>query len=221
MRNARSMAGLVHMKVASWGRVTHSCEVCSRLLKSRPGTAPPFLLLVGGALWASCLGGHTVLLYWREDGVMQRQVEPRCGEHLKQALGGHSGASTTAESELPWFGRKVMFTRFAVAQAQPHGLQHSSLPCPSPSPGACSTSCPTSWWCHPTISSSVIPFSSLQFFPASRSFPVSSSGGQSIGTSASASVFLANIQSWFPLGWANLIFLLSRGLSRVFSNTTV
>ena len=105
-----------------------------------------------------------------------------------------------------------------------HGLQHARLPCPSPTPGVCSNLYPSSWWCHPTISSSVIPFSSCpQSFPASRSFQMSqffTSGGQSIGVSASASVLLMNIQDWFPLGWTGLI-LQSKGLSRVFSNTTV
>ena len=107
----------------------------------------------------------------------------------------------------------------------PHGLQHASLPCPSPAPRACSNSCPSSQWCHPIISSSVIPFSSFhQSFPTSGSFPMSRffpSGGQSIGASASASVFPMNIQAWFPLGWAGLISLQSKGLSRVFPNITV
>ena len=106
----------------------------------------------------------------------------------------------------------------------PHGLQHARFPCPSPAPGACSNSCASSWWCHPTISSSVVPFSScLQSFPASGSFQISqlfTSGGQSIGVSALASVLPMNIQDWFPLGWTSLI-LLSKELSRVFSNTTV
>ena len=91
-----------------------------------------------------------------------------------------------------------------------HGLQHARLPCPSPTPKACLNSCPSSRWCHPTISSSVVPFSShLQSFPASGSFPVSqffASGGQSIGVSASASVLPVNIQDWFPLGWTGLYF---------------
>ena len=108
---------------------------------------------------------------------------------------------------------------------RPHGLQHARFPCPSPIPGACSNSCSSSWWFHPTISSSVVPFSScLQSFPASGSFPVSqffASGGQSIGASASASVLPMNIQGWFPLGLTSLISFLSKGLSRVFSNTTV
>ena len=108
---------------------------------------------------------------------------------------------------------------------RPQGLQHTRLPCPSSSPGACSNSCPLCQWCHPTISSSVVPFSScLQSFPASGSFPIGqffTSGGQSIGASASASVLLMNIQDWFPLGLIGLISLQSKGLSRVFSNTTV
>ena len=96
-------------------------------------------------------------------------------------------------------------------------------PCPSPTPGVYSNSCPSSRWCHPTISSSVIPFSS-HLYPASGSFPVSqffTSGGQSIRVSASALVLPKNIQDWFPLGLTGLISLQSRGLSRVFSNTTV
>ena len=107
----------------------------------------------------------------------------------------------------------------------PHGLQHARLPCPSPTPRAYSNSCPLSQWCHPTISSSVIPFSShLQSFPASGSFPMSqffSSSGQIIGVSALASVLPKNTQDWSPLGLTCLISLQSKGLSRVFSNTTV
>ena len=108
---------------------------------------------------------------------------------------------------------------------QPCGLQYTGLRCPSPTPRAYSKSCPLSQWSHPTISSSVIPFSScLQSFSASGSFPMSwvfASGGQSIGVSASASVLPVNIQDWFPLGLTGLIPLQSKGLSRVFSNTTV
>ena len=106
-----------------------------------------------------------------------------------------------------------------------HGLQHSRLSCPSLPPGVSSNSYPLSWWCYPTISSSVNPFSScLQSFPASGSFPRSqyfASGGQSIEASASASVLPMNIQDWFPLRLTGLISLLSKGLSRVFSSTTV
>ena len=105
----------------------------------------------------------------------------------------------------------------------PHGLQPARLPCPSPSPRVCSNSCPLSQWCHPTVPTSDTPFSSCsQSFPASGSFPMSwrfSSGGQS--TRASASVLPRNIQHWFPLGLTSFISLQSKGLSRVFSSTTV
>ena len=107
----------------------------------------------------------------------------------------------------------------------PHGLQDTRLPCPTPTPRACSNSCPSSLWWHPTVSSSIVPFSyCLQSFLASGSFPISqffASGGQGIGDSASASVLPMNIQDWFPLGWTGWISLHSKGLSRVFSNTTV
>ena len=107
----------------------------------------------------------------------------------------------------------------------PHGLQHARLPYPSLSPRVYSNSCLSSRWCHPTISSSVIPFSScLQSFPASGSFQMSqffASDDQSIGASASTSVLPMNIQDWFPLGWTGLSSLPSRGLSRVFSSTTI
>ena len=117
------------------------------------------------------------------------------------------------------------FSRSVVSDSlRPHGSQHARLPCPSPTPGACSNSYPSSWWCLPIISSSVVPFSSsLQSFPASRSFPMSqffSSGDQGTGVSASTSVLPMNIHNWFPLGLTDLI-LQSKGLSRVFSNTTV
>ena len=120
----------------------------------------------------------------------------------------------------------VHFSLLVVSNTlRPHGLQHVRLPCPSPSPRVCSNSRPLSWWCHPTISSSVAFFSScLQSFPATGSFPMSqffASHGQSIGASASASVLPVTIQGWFPLVLTGLISLLSKGLSRVFSNTTV
>ena len=106
-----------------------------------------------------------------------------------------------------------------------HGLQHTRPPCPSPTPGVYPNSCPLSWRCHPTILSSVIPFSSCpQSFPASGSFQMSqlfASGGRSIGVSTSASVLPMNTQDWSPLGWTGWISLQSKGLSRVFSNTTV
>ena len=120
----------------------------------------------------------------------------------------------------------VQFSHSVVPDSlRPHEPQHTRPPCPSPTPGAYSNSCPSSRWCHPAISSSVIPFSScLQSLPASGSFPRSQPFawcGQSIGVSASASVRSMNTQDWSPLGWTGWISLQSKGLSRVFSNTTV
>ena len=120
----------------------------------------------------------------------------------------------------------VQFSRSVMSDSLwPHGLQHTRPPCPSPTRGVNSNSCPSSQWCHPTISSSVIPFSScLQSFPASGYFLMSqlfASGGQRIGVSASELVLSMNIQDWFPLGLTGWISLQSKGLSRVFSNTTV
>ena len=119
-----------------------------------------------------------------------------------------------------------MFSHSVVSDSLgPHGLQHTRFPCPSLSPRVCSKSDPLSQWCHPTISPSVTPFfSCLQSFPASGSFPVSwlfPSCGQSIGVSASASVLPLNIQCWYLLGLTGLISLLSKGLSRVLSSSTI
>ena len=118
----------------------------------------------------------------------------------------------------------VQFSHSVVSDSLwPHGLQHTRPPCPSSTPGVDSNSCPLSWWCHPTISSSVVSFSShLPSFPALGSFQMSqffASGSQSIGVSASALVLLMNIQDWFPLGWTGWISLQSKGFSRVFFNT--
>ena len=119
-----------------------------------------------------------------------------------------------------------MSSRSVVSDSlQPRGLQYARPPCPSPTPGVYPNSCPLSQWCHPTSSSSVIPFSScLQSLTASGSFQMSqffASGSQSIGVSASTSVLLMNTQVWFPLGLIDLISLKSKGLSRVFSRTAV
>jgi len=119
----------------------------------------------------------------------------------------------------------MLFSHQVVSDSSwPHGLQHAGLPCPSPSPVVCPSSCPLSQWCHPTISLSVALFSfCLQSFPASGSFPVSqlfASGGQSIGASASSSVLPMSIEGWFPLKLSGLISLPFKGLSRVFSSTT-
>ena len=120
----------------------------------------------------------------------------------------------------------VQFSRSVVSDSLwPHGLQHTKPPCPSPTPEVYSNACPLSRWCHPSISSSFVPFSScLPSSPASGTFQMSqffASGGQSIGVSASASVLPMNIQDWFSLGWTGWISLQSKGLSRVFSNTIV
>ena len=132
------------------------------------------------------------------------------------------------KGESRWRRESVQFS--SVAQScldslRSHGLQHTRLPYLSPTPGACSNSCPLSQWYQPTISFSVIPFSScFQSFPASGSFPMSQffvSGGQSVGASTSAQVLPMNIQDWFLSGLTGLISLQSKGLSRVFSNTTV
>ena len=120
----------------------------------------------------------------------------------------------------------VQFSRSVIPNSlQPHKLQHDRPLCPSPTPGALPNSCPLSRWCHPTTSPSVVPFSSCpQSLPASESFPMSQLfawGDQSIGVSASTSVLPMNTQDWSPLGWTGWISFQSKGLSRVFSNTTV
>ena len=127
--------------------------------------------------------------------------------------------------KMEWL-TSIQFSHSVMSNAlRPHGCQHTRHPCPSPTPRIYSNSRPLSQWCYPTISSSVVPFSSCpQSFPASGSFQISqyfASGGQGIGASASASVIAMNIQDWFPLGWTGWISLQSKGLSRVFSNTTV
>ena len=136
---------------------------------------------------------------------------------------------TISSKRRCWWSRDASSVQFSCSvmsnSLQRHGLQHDRLPCPSPTPRTCSNARPSSQWCHPTISSSVIPFSScLQSFPASGSFPMSqffASGGQSIGAWASASVLPMNIQDWFPLGLTNLISLQSKGLLGVFFKTIV
>ena len=120
----------------------------------------------------------------------------------------------------------IQFSHSVVSTSlQPHELQHARPPCPSPTPGVHPNPCPSSWWCHPTISFSVFPFSSCsQSFPAPGSFPMNqllAPGGQSIGVLASASVLPMNTQDWSPLRWTGWISLQPKGLSRVFSNTTV
>ena len=129
-----------------------------------------------------------------------------------------------------WLGNNsfssVLFSHSVISDSLGHHEpQHTRPPCPLPIPGVHLNPCPLIRWCHPTISSSVVPFSFCpQSFPASRSFPMSqlfASGSQSVGVSASTSVLQMNAQDWTPLGWTGWIFLQSKGLSRVFSNTTV
>ena len=122
--------------------------------------------------------------------------------------------------------KPIQFSCSVVSNSlRPHEPQHTRPPCPSPTPGVHPNPYPLSLWCHPTISSSIVPFSSCpQSFPASGSFQMSqlsASGGQSIGLSASTSVLPMNSQDWSPLGWTGWIPLQSKGLSRVFSNPTV
>ena len=139
-------------------------------------------------------------------------------------------AGRLVRSGWGYFEGLLLFSHSVMSNSlQSHGLQHSSpspaLPCPSPSSRPCSNLCPLSQWCHPTILSSIVPFSScLQSFPVSGSSQMSQffpSGGQCIGASPSASVLPVNIQDWFPLGWTGWTSLQSKGLSKVFSNTTV
>ena len=126
---------------------------------------------------------------------------------------------------LDWFSSFQFSCSVVSDSLRPLELQHARPPCPSPIPAVHPNPCPLSCWCHPTVSSSVVPFSSCpQSFPASGSFPMSllfTSGGQSIGVSTSTSVFPMNTQDWSPLGWTGRISLQSKGLSRLFSNTTV
>ena len=147
----------------------------------------------------------------------------RLSTSLDQAGTGHRLRQAQDRILFPDSLGSVQFSRSVVSDSlRPHGLQHARPPCPSPTPRAYSNSCPSSRWCHPIISSSVIPFSShLQSFSASGSFQMSQSfisGGQRTGVSASASVLPMNIQDRFPLGWTGWISLQSKELSRVFSN---
>ena len=131
-----------------------------------------------------------------------------------------------SQSTCPQMSSSVQFSHSVVSNSlRPHESQHARPPCPSPTPGVHSNSCPSSRWCHPAISSSVVPFSSCsKSLPASESFPMSQLftwGGQSTGVSASTSVLQMNTQDWSPVGWIGWISLQSKGLSRIFSNTTV
>ena len=194
----------------SWGRK----DICTSMAKSL--FCPPetiTTLLIGYTL----IQNKKTFVFLKEEALLRFTV----GCNVRRPAKGHILFS---ENSLPTsvvqFGHSVMSDCL-----QPHGLQHARLPCPSPTPRAYSNSCPSSWWCHPTISSSVVPFfPCLQSFLASGSLPMIqffTSGGQSTGASASASVLPGNIQDWFPLGLTDLISLQSKELSRVLSNTTV
>ena len=134
----------------------------------------------------------------------------RCGVWAQKKMLLDCGSWVTSLYKTPWYALSSVMSN----SLWPHELLHTRLSCPSPTPGAYSNSCLLTWWCHPTIRSSVVPFSShLQSFPASGSSPRSqffASGGQSIGPSASASVLPMSIQAWFPLGWTGWIFLQSK-----------
>ena len=161
---------------------------------------------------------------WRPSWGSQAQLSGTVTRQIKAAL-------RVQKRQLPLLEEKdskktVRFSCSVVSDSlRSHGLQHARLPCLSPTPRVYSNSCPSSRWWHPAISSSVVHFSScLQSSPTSQSFPMSqifASGGQSIGVSASASVLPMNTQDWSPLGWTGWISLQSKGLSRVFSSTTV
>ena len=136
-----------------------------------------------------------------------------------------SGTMSVSEQRRGNTHISVQFSHSVMSDSAPHDSQHTRPPCPSPSPGIYANSCPSSRWCHPAISSSVVSFSSCpQSLPASQSFPMSQFlawGGQSAGVSSSASVLPMNTQDWSPSGWTAWISLQSKGLWRVFSNTTV
>ena len=191
----------------SWTVFTHLIYICISMLMNSSCPLHSFLLgywqvsyeFIWGLFCCCCL-------LWKIPDICYR--ENKITIHLRK------------HTQLVQFSCSVM-----SVSLRPHGLQHARLPCPSLAPGACSNSCPLNRWCHCTISSSVVLFSSrLQSFPASGSFPMSqffTSGGQNIGALASASVLPMDIQEWLPLGLTGLMSLLSKGLSRVFSNTTV
>ena len=157
-------------------------------------------------------------------GCLPRSWSILCLEKMKSSFELH-GSVWIFYIWCLWPIHLLLFSHSVMSDSlQPHGPQHARPPCSSPTPGVYSDSCPLSQWCHPTISSSVDPFSHLQSFPASGSSEMSwlfASDGQSIGVSASASVLPMNIQDQFFLGLTGLISLQSKGLSRVFSNTTV
>ena len=182
-----------------------------------PIPTKPVLHLVFPTFIAKDSNQSTSILSWKENQTSDSPVTTTWSRPAR--ITSHP-ASTFRPISSVQFSRSV-----ASDSLQSRGPQHARLPCPSPTPGAFSNSRPSSQWCHPTISSSLVPFSShLQSFPASGSFPVNqffTSGGQSIGVSVSTPVLPMNTQDWFPLGWTGWISLQSKGLSRVFFNASV
>ena len=171
--------------------------------------------------WSS--PGQNTGVEWLAVPFSKGSSQPRDRTQVSRVAGRFFTNSATREAQL---GGSVQFSRSVVSNSlRPHRRQHAKPPCPSPAPRVYSNSCPLSLWCHPTISSFVAPFSShLQSFPESGSFQISlffTSGGQSVGASASASVLPMKIQGWFSLGWTGWMSLQSKGLSTVFYNTTV
>ena len=172
-----------------------------------------------------------IKIFWPEPKCQGNSITARAGntphEHIPTSLFGKNSERIIGKFyQHTNCSLSVQFSHSVVSDSlQPHGLQHARLPCPSPTPIVYPDSCPLSRWYHPTISSSVVPFSSCpQSFPASGSFQMSqlfASSGQNIGVSASTSVLPMNTHDWSPLGWTGWISLQSKGLSRVFSNTTV
>ena len=140
-------------------------------------------------------------------------------------IGCNTNSTSPYEFSVPKPSSSVQFSRSVVSNSlRPHESQHTRPPCPSPTPEVHSDSCPSSQWCHSAISSSVIPFSSCPQSPQHQSLPMSQLfawGGQSTGVSALASVLPMNIRDWFPVEWTGWISLQSKGLSRIFSNTTM
>ena len=168
---------------------------------------------------------HSSILAWRVPGTEEPGGLPSMRSHRVSHNGSDSAAAAATANYLRLSKKfsSVQFSRSVTSDSlRPHESQHARPPCLPPTPGVYSNSCPSSRWCHPAISPSVVPFSHLLSFPAWESFPMSqffTSGGQTIGVSASASVLPMNIQDWFPLGLTDLNSLQSKGLSRVFSNT--
>ena len=175
-------------------------------------------------LWARHL---TCYLFNSPNNAKKKKLlSPRYTANEKTGLGRYQIDSKGKRNCLNPWKMLLLFNCSVISNSlQPHGLQHDSFPCPSPSPRVCSNSCPFSWWCHPTILPSAVPFfSCFQSFWESGSFLMSwlfALGGKSIGGSASAAVLPMNFQGLFPLELTGLISLLSKGLSRVFSSITV